>query len=66
MRKRSFADSIEKYFKLGNNLNQRDVIAVRNTVSGLMKLLYPHGRFNKEGVRQCLEYALQVCRRVKE
>ena len=66
MRKRSFADSIEKHFKLGNNLNQRDVIAVRKTVSGLMKLLYPHGQFNKEDVRQCLEYALQVRRRVKE
>lgn len=66
MRKRSFADAIEKYFKLGNNLNQRDVIAVRKTVSGLMKLLYPHGQFNNEDVRQCLEYALQVRRRVKE
>ena len=66
MRKRSFADSIENYFKLGNNLNQRDVIAVRKTVSGLVKLLYPHGQFNKEDVRQCLEYALQVRRRVKE
>ncbi|ENX11171.1 TIGR02688 family protein [Acinetobacter sp. CIP 64.2] len=66
MRKRSFADAIEKYFKLGNNLNQRDVIAVRKTVFGLMKLLYPHGQFNKEDVRLCLEYALQVRRRVKE
>ena len=66
MRKRSFADSIEKYFKLGNNLNQRDVTAVRKTVSGLMKLLHPHGQFDKEDVRACLEYALQVRRRVKE
>lgn len=66
MRKRSFADSIEKYFKLGNNLNQRDVIAVRKTVSGLMKLLHPHGQFTKDDVRECLEYALQVRRRVKE
>lgn len=66
MRKRSFADAIEKYFKLGNNLNQRDVIAVRKTVSGLLKLLFPHGQFEKEDVRQCLEYALQVRRRVKE
>ncbi|ATX77098.1 protease Lon-related BREX system protein BrxL [Reinekea forsetii] len=66
MRKRSFADSIDKYFKLGNNLNQRDVIAVRKTTSGLMKLLYPHGQFGKEDVRECLAYALQVRRRVKE
>ena len=41
MRKRSFADAIDRYFKLGNNLNQRDTIAVRKTVSGLLKLLYP-------------------------
>lgn len=66
MRKRSFADAIDKYFKLGNNLNQRDVIAVRKTVSGLLKLLHPHGIFTKEDVRLCLEYALQVRRRVKE
>jgi len=66
MRKRNFADAIDKYFKLGNNLNQRDVIAVRKTVSGLIKLLYPHGEFEKEDVRACLEYALQVRRRIKE
>lgn len=66
MRKRSQADAIDKYFKLGNNLNQRDVIAVRKTVSGLIKLLYPHGQFDKEAVRECLEYGLQVRRRVKE
>lgn len=66
MRKRSFADALDKHFKLGNNLNQRDVIAVRKTVSGLLKLLYPHGEFDKEAVRTCLEYALQVRRRVKE
>lgn len=66
MRKRSFADAIDRYFKLGNNLNQRDVIAVRKTVSGLLKLLFPHDQFDKEDVRQCLEYALQVRRRIKE
>lgn len=66
MRKRSFADALDKHFKLGNNLNQRDVIAVRKTLSGLLKLLHPHGAFDKEDVRACLEYALQVRRRVKE
>ena len=66
MRKHSFTDAIDKYFKLGNNLNQRDVIAVRKTVSGLMKLIYPHGQFDKEAVRSCLTYALEVRRRIKE
>jgi ATP-dependent Lon protease len=66
MRKRSFADAIDKYFKLGNNLNQRDVIAVRRTVSGLLKLLYPHGNYEKDNVRICLTYALETRRRIKE
>ena len=66
MRKRTFADAIDQYYKLGNNLNQRDTIAVRRTVSGLLKLLYPSGTYDKEAVRRCLEYALEVRRRVKE
>jgi len=66
MRKYNFADAIDKYFKLGNNLNQRDVIAVRRTVSGLLKLLHPNSQFDKEDVRVCLIYALEVRRRIKE
>jgi ATP-dependent Lon protease len=66
MRKRNFADAINKYFKLGRDLNQRDTIAVKHTVSGLLKLLYPHEEYDKEAVRRCLEYALEVRRRVKE
>ncbi len=66
MRKRSFTDAFDKYFKLGNNLNQRDVIAVRKTVSGLLKLIYPDGNFLKEDVEEVLRYALIGRRRVKE
>jgi len=66
MRKRTFADAIDRYFKLGRELNQRDTIAVRRTVSGLLKLLYPNGEFDKSAVSQCLEYALESRRRVKE
>ncbi|MFP4160216.1 MAG: protease Lon-related BREX system protein BrxL, partial [Desulfobacterales bacterium] len=66
MRKRSFTDALEPYFRLGNNLNQRDVIAVRKTVSGLLKLLYPHGEYDKAVVEKCLGYALESRRRVKE
>lgn len=66
MRKRNFSDSIDKYFKLGNNLNQRDTIAVRKTVSGIMKLLYPNGEYEKEDIEEVLKYALVGRRRVKE
>jgi ATP-dependent Lon protease len=66
MRKYTFADAIDTWFKLGNNLNQRDTIAVRKTVSGLLKLICPAGDYDKPIVRHCLEYALEVRRRVKE
>jgi ATP-dependent Lon protease len=66
MRKRNFSDAIGKYFKLGRDLNQRDTIAVKHTVSGLLKLLYPADDYPKEAVRKCLEYALEARRRVKE
>ncbi|WP_234929750.1 protease Lon-related BREX system protein BrxL [Bacillus mycoides] len=66
MRKRSSADSIDKYFKLGNNLNQRDTVAVRKTVSGLVKLIYPNGVYTKEDIAEILQYALEGRRRVKE
>ena len=66
MRKRNFGDAIQKYFKPGRDLNQRDTIAVRHTVSGLLKLLYPNEEYDKEAVRRCLEYAIETRRRVKE
>jgi conserved hypothetical protein/TIGR02688 family protein len=66
MRKRNFGDAIEKYYKLGHDLNQRDVIAVRKSVSGLIKLIYPHGEYTKDDVAEILEYALEGRRRVKE
>jgi ATP-dependent Lon protease len=66
MRKRSFADAIPKHFRPGRDLNQRDTIAVKHTVSGLLKLLYPHEDYDKSAVGRCLEYALEARRRVKE
>lgn len=66
LRKISYADSYDKYFKLGNQLNQRDTIAVKKTISGMVKLIYPHGKFNKEDIETILRFALEMRRRVKE
>ena len=66
MRKENFGDAISKYFRLGRDVNQRDTTAVKHTVSGLLKLLYPNEEYDKEAVRECLEYALEARRRVKE
>ena len=66
LRKEQYGDSIDKYFNLGKHLNQRDTIAVRRMVDGYLKLIYPHGVFNKEDVEEVLQISLEMRRRVKE
>ncbi|WP_435370892.1 protease Lon-related BREX system protein BrxL, partial [Faecalibaculum rodentium] len=66
LRKESHGDAIEKYFRLGKNLNQRDTIAVRKMVDGLLKLIYPDASYTKEDVEEVLVFALEMRRRVKE
>lgn len=66
LRKTSYSDTLDKYYRLGNNLNQRDVIAVRKMVSGFVKLIYPNGVLEKEDIEEILRFALESRRRVKE
>ena len=66
LRKEQYSDALDQYFKLGKNLNQRDTIAVRRMVSGLIKLVYPNGEFSKEDLAEILKIALEMRRRVKE
>ncbi|MFC6793529.1 protease Lon-related BREX system protein BrxL [Halobaculum halobium] len=66
LRKESYGDAINEVFTFGDHLNQRDEKAVRKTVSGLLKLLHPHGEYTKEELREYLELAMEGRRRVKE
>ena len=66
LRKEQYGDALDKYFRLGSNLNQRDTIAVRKMVDGLLKLIYPDGEFTKEQLEEVLKLAFEMRRRVKE
>ena len=66
LRKEQYGDALDKYFRLGSNLNQRDTIAVRKMVDGLLKLIYPDGEFTKDQLEEILKLALEMRRRVKE
>lgn len=66
LRKEQYGDALDRYFRLGKNLNQRDTIAVRKMVGGLIKLVYPDGAFDKEELEEILQIALEMRRRVKE
>lgn len=65
-RRHTYTDALEEYFSLGSHLKQRDTKPVKKTVSGLIKLLHPDGEFSKEDVKEYLEIALEMRRRVKE
>ena len=66
LRKEQYGDALDRWYRLGKNLNQRDTIAVRRTVDGLLKLVYPDGEFTKEDLEEILKIALEMRRRVKE
>jgi len=66
LRRHTFTDVCDRYFSFGAHLNARDVKAVRKTVSGLLKLVYPHGEFTKEELAELLDVAMEGRRRVKE
>ena len=66
LRKEQYGDALDRFFRLGKNLNQRDTIGVRKMVGGLLKLVYPDGCFGKEELEEILKIALEMRRRVKE
>jgi ATP-dependent Lon protease len=66
LRKQNYTEVIDRYFSLGGHLNARDVKAVRKSVSGLVKLVYPHNEFTKDELAELVELALEGRRRVKE
>ena len=66
LRKEQFGDALDKYYRLGKNLNQRDTIAVCKMIGGFIKLLYPDGEYTKEQLEEILRFALEMRRRVKE
>ncbi len=66
LRKEQYGDAIEKYYVLGKNLNQRDTIAVRKMVGGLVKLIYPNGEYTKLELEEIIKISLEMRRRVKE
>jgi ATP-dependent Lon protease len=66
LRRHSFTEVSDRHFSFGPHLNARDVKAVRKTISGLIKLVYPHGEFTKEELAELLEVAMEGRRRVKE
>ncbi len=66
LRKQSHVGALDRDYALGSHLSARDEKAVRKTVSGLLKILHPHGEWSHGELREYLEFAMEGRRRVKE
>lgn len=66
LRKEARGEEIDRYFRLGSDINQRDNIAIRKMVSGFLKMIYPDGVYSKDELEEILVLALELRRRVKE
>ncbi|NQT68695.1 MAG: protease Lon-related BREX system protein BrxL [Desulfobacteraceae bacterium] len=66
LRRHNYTELVDKYFSFGKHLNARDVKAVRKSVSGLVKLIYPEGEVTRDEMAELLSLALESRRRVKE
>lgn len=66
MRRVDYTHLLDQYFQLNRKFNKRDEIAVRKTMSGMIKLLFPDKRITKSEMEWMLRYAIEGRRRVKE
>ena len=66
LRKKDCTHLLDAYFRLNGKFNKRDEIAVRKTMSGLIKLIFPDENVTEDEMRRLLEYAIEGRRRVKE
>jgi ATP-dependent Lon protease len=66
LRKQSYTDLPERHFRFGNHLSGRDQKGVRKIVSGLIKLLNPHGEVSREELEEYMTFGMEMRRRVKE
>ncbi|TIS34145.1 protease Lon-related BREX system protein BrxL [Mesorhizobium sp.] len=66
LRRRNFTEIVDRHFAMGSHLVTRDRKAVKKTVSGLMKIIHPHGEAAKAEIAELLDFAMEGRRRVKE
>ena len=65
LRKEDFTNLYLKDFSLSKDLTTRDKTGISKTLSGLLKVIYPHGEFTKEQAQELLDFAVESRKRVQ-
>lgn len=66
LRNDDFSHRHEAFFKLSPQISTRDRDAIHKTMSGMLKLLFPHGGQTQEEVEELLRLAMESRKRVKD
>lgn len=57
---------LKRYVKFDGSLSERDHLAIRKTFSGMIKLLYPDGKYTEEEALEIIDFAAECRKRVKD
>ena len=66
LRDHDYSDRYQEYFTLVSDISTRDRDGIHKTVSGLIKILYPHGEASAEEIEEILKVAIEGRKRVKD
>lgn len=66
LRNRDFSQEMDKIVKFDGTLSERDNLGIRKTFSGMVKLLYPNGKFTQEEALEIIDFAAEGRKRVKD
>lgn len=66
LRREDFMQVYRDYYSFSDSLTTRDRAAISKTLSGLIKLIYPDGKFSRHELKELLEFAMECRKRVKD
>ena len=66
LRDHDYSDRYQEYFTLVPDISTRDRDGIHKTVSGLIKILFPHGEASSEEIEEILKVAIEGRKRVKD
>jgi len=66
LRKEDYTKSYQSYFELSTTITTRDKTSIEKTFSGLVKVIYPNGKFSEAEGKELLDFAIECRKRVKD
>ena len=66
LRNHDLSAEMNKFVKFSGTLSERDHLAIRKTFSGMVKLLYPDGKYTNEEALEIIDFAAEGRKRVKD